>query len=61
MALRGLDPEMIVNLHDVVERRFSKMFAQFEASLSDRVKDKVRKAFHSCLWSWSLSIWKRVF
>ena len=46
MALRGLDPEMIVNLHDVVERRFSQMFSWFETSLADRVKDGVRKEFH---------------
>ena len=71
MALRGLDPKMITNLYDVVERKFSEMsarldvsladrskkvVAQFEASLADRVKDEVRKEFHSCLWSWSLPI-----
>ena len=71
MALRGLDPKMIMNLHDVVERKFSKMstqldaslanrgkkvVAQFEASLDDRVKDEVRKEFCSYLWSWSLPI-----
>ena len=76
MALRGLKPEMIVNLCDVVERRFFKMSTQFEAGLAnrakevstqfeassiDRVKDRVRKEFHRCLWSWSLPIWKRVF
>ena len=75
MALRGLDPKMIVNLHDVVERKFfemssrldtsladrgKKVVAQFEASLVDRVKDEVRKEFHIYLWSWSLPIWKRV-
>ena len=62
---------MITNLHDVVERKFSEMsaqldasladrgkkvVAQFEASLTNRVKDEVRKEFHSYLWSWSLSI-----
>ena len=36
------------------------MIAKFEASLADRVKDEVRKEFHSCLWSWSLPIQKRV-
>ena len=65
---------MITNLYDVVERKFSKMstqldaslvdrgkkvVTQFEASLVDRVKDEVRKVFRSCLWSWSLPIWKR--
>ena len=66
MALRGLDPEMIANLHDVLERRFSKMFswveasldgrakevvARFETSLTDQDKDMIRKKFHRCLWS----------
>ena len=37
-----------------------KVVAQFEASLADRGKDEVRKEFHSCLWSWSLPIQKRV-
>ena len=41
MAPRGLDPEMIVNLCDVVERRFSKMSSQFEASLANRAKKEV--------------------
>ena len=41
MALRGLDPEMIANIHDVVERNFSKLSAQFEASLVDRAKKEV--------------------
>ena len=56
MASRGLDLQMIVNLHDVVERRFSEMFSQFETSLADQVKDGVRKAFHRCLWSRNLLI-----
>ena len=71
MALRGLDPKMIVKIHDIVERKFSKMsskldasladrgkkvVAQFETSLADRVKDEVRKEFCSYLWSWSLLI-----
>ena len=71
MAPRGLDPEMIVNLCDVVERKFSKMSmwveaslvdcakevaAWFETSLDDRGKDRIRKALHRCLWSWSLPI-----
>ena len=41
MALRGLDPKMIANLYDVVERNFSKMSAQFEASLVDQDKKEV--------------------
>ena len=71
MALRGLDPKMIANLHDIVEKKFSemstqldaslanqgkKMIAKFEASLDDQVKNLVRKEFHSYLWSWSLPI-----
>ena len=66
MAPRGLDPKMIANLCDVMERRFFEMYEQFEASLvdqekkevalfetssSDRDKDKMRKAFRRCLWS----------
>ena len=71
MAQGGLDPKMIMNLRDVVERKFfemsvqldgslasrvKKVVAQFEASLANRVKDEVRKEFHSYLWSWSLPI-----
>ena len=54
---------MIANLHDIVEKKFSEMstwldasladrgkkvIAKFEASLTDQVKDEVRKEFHSC-------------
>ena len=74
MDPRGLEPKMIVNLCDVVERNFSKMSTQFEASLADQDnevsqfetslidqdKDMMRKAFFRCLWCWSLPIWKRV-
>ena len=71
MTLRGLDPKVIANLHDIVEKKFSEMsirldasladrgkkvIAKFESSLADRVKDEVRKEFHSYLWSWSLPI-----
>ena len=64
MAPRGLDPEMITNLRDVVERRFFEMSARFEASLANRTKkevaqfetslanqkkDRMRKAFHRFL------------
>ena len=56
MALRGLDPKMITNLHDVMERTFFEIFALFETSLANRVKDGVRKEFHRCLWSWSILI-----
>ena len=45
MTRRGLDPKMIANIHDIVERNLSKMFAQLEASLADRVKEEVRKEF----------------
>lgn len=41
MAPRGLDPEMIANLRDVVERNFSKMPARFEASLANQTKKVV--------------------
>ena len=66
MALRGLDPKMITNLHDVVERIFfemsaqldaslanqgKKVVAQIEVSLANRVKDELRKVFNSCLLS----------
>lgn len=66
MAPRVLDPEMIVHLCDVVERRFFEMFSWFEASLVDQDKeviawfetssvdqdkDRMRKAFCRCLWS----------
>ena len=62
----GDGSERITNLHDVVERKFSKMstrldaslanrgkkaVAQFEACLADQVKDEVRKEFYSFLWS----------
>ena len=75
MTLRGLDPKMIANLHDIVEKKFfemstqldasladqgKKVIAKFEASLVDRVKDEVRKEFRSYLWGWSLPIRKRV-
>ena len=36
-----MDPRMIVIIHDVVERNFSKMSAQFEASLVDQKKKLV--------------------
>ena len=41
MALRGLDPKMITNLCDVVERKFSKMSTWLDASLVDRGKKVV--------------------
>ena len=40
--------------------RTKKVVAQFETSLDDRDKDRMRKAFHIWLCSWSLLIWKRV-
>ena len=43
MALRGLDPEIITNLCDVLERRFSKMYAQVETSLANQSKEVVAK------------------
>ena len=75
MAPRGLDPKMITKFHDILEWNFSKMFdrfearladrtkkvvAQFDTSLDDQSKERMRKAFHRCLWSWSLPIRKRV-
>lgn len=59
MSLRRLDPRMIANLHDVVEKRLYEMFSRLEASLVDQVKEGMVE-FHRCLWSWSLLIWKRV-
>ena len=41
MAPRKLNLEMIANLHDVVERNFSKIFAHFDASLADQTKKVV--------------------
>ena len=41
MAPRGLDLEIIVNLCDVVERRFFEKSSQFEARLVDRAKKEV--------------------
>lgn len=35
MALRGLDPWVIANLYDVVEKRIYEMSAEFEDSLVD--------------------------
>ena len=48
MALRGLDPKMITNLRDVVERKFSEMSARLDASLADRGK-KVVAQFEAIL------------
>ena len=48
MASRRLDPKMIANLHDVVERRLYDVSALFVTSLAVRVKDGVRKEFHGC-------------
>ena len=45
MALRRLNPKMIVNIHDIVERNLSKKITRLEASLADRVKEEVRKEF----------------
>ena len=71
MATRGLDPEMIAKVRDIVERNFSKMYTRFEARLADQTKnvvaqsddqskERIRKAFQRCFWSWSLSIQKKV-
>ena len=59
MALRGLDPETIAKVRDIVERNFSKMYTQFEARLADQTKkvvaqsddqnkEMIRKAFQRC-------------
>lgn len=60
MAPRGLDSRIIVNIYVVVERMVYEIFSLFEASLANRVKYKVKKAFHRDLWSWSLLSCKRV-
>ena len=60
MDPRGLDPEMIVNLHDILEKKFSEIFAWLDASLANQDKDRMRKEFHRCLWSWSILIQKGV-
>ena len=64
MATRGLDPEMIAKVRDIVERNFSnisslfearlvdrtkKVVAQSETSLDDQGKDMIRKALLRCL------------
>ena len=41
MALRVLYPKMIMNLCDVVERKFSEMSARLDPSLADRDKKVV--------------------
>ena len=41
MALRGLDPKMIVNLCDVVEMNFSKLSTWFEDRLAKKTKKVV--------------------
>ena len=66
MATRGLEPEMIAKVCDIVEKNFSKMYTRFEArladqtkkvvtqfetSLDDRGKERIRKAFQRCFWS----------
>ena len=66
-----MDPKMIAKVCDIVERNFSKMFDRFEATLTDQTKkvvaqsddqgkERIRKAFQRCFWSWSLPIRKRV-
>ena len=44
MDPRGLDPEMIANIRDVVERNVSKMFAWFEVRLADQTKKVVAQS-----------------
>ena len=41
MALRRLNPKMIGNLHDIVEKNFSEMSSRLDASLADRGKKVV--------------------
>ena len=41
MTPRGFDPEMIVNLRDVVERNFSTLHVQVEASLANQTNKVV--------------------
>ena len=63
MALRRLDPKMIAEIHDVVDKKMSKMSSRFEAQLESRLTNYVKEGmveFHRCLWSWSLTILKRV-
>ena len=63
MALRRLDLEMIAKLHNVVEKKMSKMSSQFEARLEAILTDQVKEGrVESCryLLSWSLPIQKTV-
>ena len=48
MLLRRLDPGMIMNLHDVVEKRLLKMLAQLESRLNIQVKEDIVE-FHRYL------------
>ena len=41
MAPRGLDPKMIANIRDGVERNVSKIYTWFEARLVDQTKKVV--------------------
>lgn len=57
--MRRLDLGMIADVHDVVEKKILEMSTRLEASLTDQVKEGIVE-FHKDLWSWSLSIQKRV-
>ena len=47
MAPRGLDPEMITNLHDIVERRINETIARVDvvvdATFPKRIKEPKKK------------------
>ena len=43
MAPRGLDPEMIVNLHDIVERRINETIAWVDAIVHANFSIRVEK------------------
>ena len=58
MAPRGLDPGMIANIHDIVERRINEAIVWVDAivdvSFSKRVEKQKKEVI--CYWSWSLLI-----
>ena len=63
MLPRILDPKMIENICDVVEKKKSKMSSQFEAQLEAILTNQVKEGrveFCRYLRSWSLPIRKRV-
>lgn len=55
MSSRILDPQMIANIYDVVDKKILETFAWLEASLINQVKEGIIE-FHRDLWSLSIPI-----